>query len=74
VPREFWEEAVALNEEKWGKVETIEDPFTRPLRIGEDYARRMNAAKVKAAAKTDSSTSTQSAPTTKVPNKLFGGR
>jgi hypothetical protein len=69
VPREFWEEAIAISEEKWGKVETVEDPFAAHLHGAQDYARRMNAAKVSAA-----SAKTNSAPSTKTPNKLFGGQ
>jgi hypothetical protein len=69
VPREFWEEAIAICEERWGKVETVDDPFASQIQISQDYAQRMNAAKVSAA-----NTKTDSAASTKAPNKLFGGR
>ena len=47
VPNEFWNEAVAISEAKWGQTLTIEDPFNKHTAVVGDYKTRMDAAKVK---------------------------
>ena len=45
VPREFWEEAIGVSEAKWGETLTVDDPFNVHLRIAQNRAQHVDAAK-----------------------------